>query len=133
VSDERQDDALLSETISAGLLREWAGDPELFLKLLVQTLETVAPERVTVSRSGGWFGRGALRRLEIDLDGERYRLRVGKGGALTAERVSVVRGIALKTDTVTVAEWLRGLSSALVAYGETHQAALEALKRHTWE
>jgi hypothetical protein len=136
VSDERQpgaEEALLQSAVSAGLLKEFAGDREMFLNLLVRALETTVPERLEVDRTGGWFGRErTIRRLQLDLGDYRYQLEVGKGGALTAARTRVVRGIALKTEERPVEEWLQDLSGDLVEYARTHQDALEALKRRVW-
>jgi hypothetical protein len=128
--EERREEGL-SAAIAAGLAREAAGDPGIFLDLLTQALEATVPDRVAVAR-GGLFGGRAIRRVEVDLDEYRYRLRVGKGGALTPERTRIVRGIALKTETLAMADWLQDLSCALVDYGRAHEAALDALKRHTW-
>jgi hypothetical protein len=136
VSEERQpgpEEELLQSTVSAGLLKEFAGDREMFLKLLVRALETTVPERLDVDHAGGWFGRErTIRRLQLDLGDYHYQLAVGKGGALTAARTRVVRGIALKTDEHPVEEWLEALSRDLVEYARTHQDALEALKRRVW-
>jgi hypothetical protein len=128
---ERPEEEVLSAAIAAGLAREAAGDPGIFLDLLTRTLEATAPERVSVAR-GGLFGGRAIRRVEVDLDEYRYRLHVGRGGGLTTERTRIVRGIALKTETLSMADWLQDLSRALVDYGRTHEAALDALKRYTW-
>jgi hypothetical protein len=125
------EEEVLSAAIAAGLARQAAGDPGIFLDLLTRTLATAAPDRVTVAR-GGLFGGGRVRRVEVDLGDQRFRLQVGKGGALTTERTRIVRGIALKTEAMPMDDWLRDLSQSLVTYGRTHEAAMDALKRHTW-
>jgi hypothetical protein len=133
VSEERREEEVLESTVSAGLLREFTGDREVFLRLLVQGLEETVPQRVDVDRAGGWFGRErTIRRIQVDLDDYRYQLEVGKGGALSAGRTRVVRGIALKTEEMGVEEWLRDLSQTLVEYARTHREALDALKRRVW-
>jgi hypothetical protein len=130
---EEPESGLLAASIAAGLAREYAGDREMFLSLLVEALKPALGERLRVQRAGGWFRRsGPVRRLELDLDDHRFALEVGKGGALSATRCRIVRGIALKTEELTVEEWLQAVAAALAEYGRTHREALEALKRRVW-
>ena len=124
---------MLAESIAAGLTRNYAGDREIFLSLLVEALEPAVGERLRVQRSGGWFRRdGPIRRLDLDMDAQRFALDVGKGGALAATRQRVVRGIALKTEEMSVEAWLQAVAAVLADYARTHQEALEALKRRVW-
>ncbi len=124
---------MLAESIAAGLTRDYAGDREVFLSLLVEALEPAVGERLRVQRSGGWFRRdGPIRRLDLDMDAQRFALDVGKGGALAATRQRVVRGIALKTEEMSVEAWLQAVAAVLADYARTHQEALEALKRRVW-
>ena len=130
---ERSDSAELAASMAAGLAREYAGDREMFLSLLVESLRPALGERLRVERAGGWFRRdGPIRRLELDLDADRFALLVGKGGALSATRCRIVRGIALKTEELAVEAWLQAVSQAVADYARTHADALEALKRRVW-
>ena len=129
---EESDPGVLAASFAAELGRGLAGDREMFLSLLVQTLQPALGERLRVQR-GGWLRRdGPIRRLEIDLDAQRFALEVGKGGALATTRQRIVRGIALKTEEVSVEAWLQSLAAALADYGRTHQEAVDALKRRLW-
>jgi len=93
---EESDPGVLAASLAAGLGRGLAGDREMFLSLLVEALQPALGERLRVQRSG-WLRRdGPIRRLEIDLDTQRFALEVGKAGALTATLQRVVRGIALR-------------------------------------
>ena len=75
----------------------------MFLALLAESLRPALGERLRVERGGGWFRRdGPIRCLELDLDADRFALAVGKGGALSATRCHIVRGIALKTEELSV-------------------------------
>ena len=130
---EETDPDLLAASIAAGLGREYAGDRELFLRLLVEGLAPALGERLKVDRAGGWLRRdGPIRRIRLDLDDHHFTLEAGKGGALTASRARVVRGIALKTEELQVEEWLQAVAAALAEYARTHREALEALKRRVW-
>ena len=123
----------LAASMAAGLAREYAGDREMFLSLLVESLRPALGERLRVERAGGWFRRdGPVRRIELDLDSDRFALLVGKGGALSATRCRVVRGIALKTEDLPVETWLQAVAEAVAGYARTHAEALEALKRRVW-
>jgi hypothetical protein len=129
---EDLDPGTLAENIAAGLTRDYGGDREIFLSLLVEALQPALGERLRVQRAG-WFRRdGPIRRLDLDLDAQRFALEVGKGGALAATRQRVVRGIALKTEDLSVEAWLQAVAAALADYARTHQEALDALKRRVW-
>lgn len=130
---EEADPGILAASMAAGLARELAGDREMFLALLVEALQPALGERLRVERGGGWFRRdGPIRRLELDLDAQRFFLEVGRGGILAAARQRIVRGITLKTEELSVEEWLQSVTAALAEYARTHQQALEALKRRVW-
>jgi hypothetical protein len=129
---EETDPGLLAASMAAGLGREAAGDRELFLSLLVEALAPALGERLQVER-GGWLRRdGPIRRIRLDLEDDHFTLEVGKGGALAASRSRVVRGIALKTETLPVEAWLKAMTESLAEYARTHREALEALKRRVW-
>jgi hypothetical protein len=130
---ESSDPEGLAASIAAGLAREYAGDREMFLALLAESLRPALGERLRVERGGGWLRRdGPIRRIELDLDADRFALAVGKGGALTATRCHIVRGIALKTEELSVEIWLQQVSQAVAEYARTHAEALAALKRRVW-
>ena len=129
---EETDPDLLAASIAAGL-DAYAGDRELFLRLLIEGLAPAVGERLRVERAGGWLRRdGPIRRIRLDLDDVHFTLEAGKGGALTASRARVVRGIALKTEEMPVEEWLQAVAASLADTGRTHREALEALKRRVW-
>jgi hypothetical protein len=129
---EESDPGILAASLAAGLTREYAGDREMFLSLLVEALQPALGGRLRIQR-GGWLKRdGPIRRLDLDLDDHRFFLEVGKSGALSAARQRVVRGIALKTEEMTVEEWLQAVTAALADYARTHREALDALKRRVW-
>jgi hypothetical protein len=129
---EETDPGMLGASLAAELGREYSGDRELFLSLLVDALESAAGERLKVER-GGWLRRdGPVRRVRLDLDDYHFGLEVGRGGVLRPTRSRVVRGIALSTEELAMEEWLQALGAALAEYARTHRAALEALKRRLW-
>jgi hypothetical protein len=123
----------LAASIAGGLARGYAGDREMFLSLLVESLRPALGERLRVERAGGWFRRdGPIRQIELDMDAHRFTLLVGKGGSLSATQCRIVRGIALKTEDLSVEAWLQAVAEAVAEFAHTHQEALEALKRRVW-
>jgi hypothetical protein len=127
------DDPLSASTIAAGLLKEYAGDRQLFLNLLARHLEDAVPDQLTVKRGGGLFARSRpIEAVEVDLGDDRFTLAMGRRGPLAATRTRVVRGIALRTDELAVEEWLDQLATALSEFAQTHAGAMDALRRRLW-
>src|SRR5262245_21078806 len=111
--------------MAARLIHDYAGDRQMFLELLAQALRDAAGNRLEIKRGGGWLARKRpVESLEIELGDDRYRLAVERGGTLAATRTRVVRGIALRTDELTVEAWLTELSEALFRFGQEHAEAL---------
>jgi hypothetical protein len=63
------------------------------------------------------------------LGDDRYILEDPGHGNLQATRTRIVRGIALKTETISVQEWVQELGSILDERARTSAAAREALSR----
>jgi hypothetical protein len=119
--------------MAARLLQDYAGDRQMFLQLLALALQDALGERLKVKRGGGWLARSRpVESIEVELDDDRYALAVGRGGKLAATRTRVVRGIDLRTDEMSVENWLTALSEALFRYGQQHAESLEALRRRLW-
>jgi hypothetical protein len=127
------DDPLSASTIAAGLLKDYAGDRQMFLDLLARHLEEAVPEQLTVKRGGGLFARSRpIQAIEVDLGDDRFALTVGPRGTLAATRTRVSRGIALRTEELDVEAWLNQLASALHEFAQTHAGAMDALRRRLW-
>jgi hypothetical protein len=115
--------AIDAGALAATLGRELA-DAHAFAEHLATTLAAAFPEHVVVEKSG-LFSKH-VSKVEITLKQMIYRLQID-GKAITAHRTRAVHGIALKSESLTVPEWLKELSHALSAFAAESQAAHQAL------
>jgi hypothetical protein len=114
----------------AASLRADASDVRTFVEALGVKLSESFPSKVTVERKGGRF-RGAqrVRRIAVGLGDSEYEL-VNDDGAVSCARRVVVRGIALKTEQLSLEQWIDALASQLVdeaGKSESDRLALERM------
>ena len=82
-----------------------------------------------MQRKGGLFGGGKrVRRVDVGLGDSRYELE-GEHGGLVARRRSVVRGIALKSEELSVEAWIDALSADLLTLAQSSERGRLALER----
>jgi hypothetical protein len=115
--------------VAATLSRQYAADQRAFLEMLARLLEGAMPDETEVMRRGGLFAKKTVQKVMVTLGENRYTLEDPGRGPLQAARVRVVRGIALKTETISVEAWVDELSAYVDARARTDQAAREALAR----
>ncbi len=113
--------------VAAELAKRYGEEGHDFMNGLALMLEGALPEATQIERSGNWFGPKKLQRIIITLNDIRYVLATGEHGALQATCTHIVRGIALKTETFSVPEWLELLGAALQERAQTHRVTREAL------
>jgi hypothetical protein len=112
----------------AASLRADATDTTAFLEALAARLQGALPDRVDVQRKGGLFGAKRVRRIAVRLGDSHYEIE-GDRGAVTARRRNVVRGIALKSEELSVEAWIEALSADLLALAQTSERGRAALER----
>jgi hypothetical protein len=120
-------DGLDFELLAASL-RADTSDMQMWITMLGRKLEGALPQRVRLYRSGV-FSSGAVKSIEVELGAWRLALRLEHGYPL-AERTHVVRGIALKTEQLTLDSWIASLSQGLFDLAATsarEHAAIESL------
>jgi hypothetical protein len=115
--------------VATTLSRQYAADQRGFLEMLARLLEGAMPDETEVMRRGGLFSKKTVQRVMVTLGENRYTLEDPGRGPLQAARVRVVRGIALKTEPISVEEWVDELSAHVDERARTDQAAREALAR----
>src|SRR5258708_27476774 len=108
----------LSEQIRTELfaasLRADNTDIKAFLEALAVKLEGSLPEHTKVTRQGSLFSREhPVKEVEVLLGEYEYRIGRERQGPLVAVRAKVVRGIVLKTEQISVEQWIEELSEAL--------------------
>lgn len=114
--------------VAAELARHHQSDAREFFQLLVLLLEGALPEVTVVERRGAFLGKKRPVRVTVALDDYEYALE-DTSRQLVAMRRHIVRGIALKTEDIEVAQWIEALSAALEERARSGAKAREALER----
>lgn len=117
--------------IAANLAKHYAAQGRDLLSPLSRLLGDALGERVEIKMAGGFLSKKHLVGLAFTLGEWRYSLE-GIGGVLTGKRTRVVRGIALKTEEVAVAQWLEKVGLALEVEARSNQATHDALSKYVW-
>ena len=115
--------------VAATLAKQYSGDQRQFLELLAQMLERALPDETQIERRGGFFAKKTLHKVVVMLGENRYTLEDPGRGPLSALRTRIARGIALKTETISVETWVQELGTALDERARSSASAREALAR----
>ena len=122
--------------VAANLARHFATEGRDLLSPLASLLQSALGERVELQMAGGWFSKKVLSGLAFTLGEWRYALEDAggdlKSGPLSAKRTRVVRGVALKTDELSVEQWLEEVGLALEVEAQRNEAAHAALSKFVW-
>lgn len=111
--------------VAAALGREYAADGKAFLPFLARLLQGAMPGETEV-RTQGLFKKTVVG-VSVDMGGTRYLVDDPGKGPLAAARTQVVRGIALKTEPISLADCLAELEAALEARAAESAQARAAL------
>lgn len=113
----------------AASLRADSGDIKGFTGVLADKLEAALPSQTRVDRKGGLFSREKrVSRIVVDLGDQQYQLQ-NAGGRIVPAVSKVVRGIVLKTEEVSLDQWIDGLSRRLADEASRSEQARLALER----
>ncbi len=128
MSDDFEQQEWVKLGVAAALARQYSGDQRVFLQRLADMLSAALPNETTVEHAGGLFTRHKpVKRINVNLGTDRFALFDPGYGNLEATRVKVVRGIALKTEAVTVPQMLEAVSDAIESRAQNSQAIRDAL------
>jgi hypothetical protein len=105
-----------------------SGDMEDALAAMAEKLAASFPDFTNADIGGGLLSAKKVKLLEVTLDPHLYRVR-RDGKHVVAERVKVVRGVAIKTTKLDFADWVRELSTDLAAMAKATAASRAALAR----
>src|SRR5579885_1347462 len=123
--DESHDIDLLLASLRADM-----ADTHAFLQALAVRLDGALPGQVEVERRGGLFARDhPVKRIGLELGERRYSIADERHGRVRAERVNVVRNIALKTEQLSADEWLQSLAADLAGMAQRSERGRMALER----
>jgi hypothetical protein len=115
--------------VAGALLARYQQDQQALLDQLATFLEATLPHQASVKRTHGVFGPRRTTALTLELAGARYGLAQTEHAQLEASRTRVVRGVAVRTEQLTVEDWLTQLSAALGAELERTEGGRAALDR----
>lgn len=123
-----QDD--LGFELVASSLRADTRDLTTFVDVLATKLEGLLPSQTEVERKGaGIFSKEKhVHRIRVALGDGRYEL-VAKGGRLEPTFARAVRGIVLKTEQLSLDDWIEALSRDIAAEAQNSEQARLALER----
>jgi hypothetical protein len=124
VADDEIDVDLL-----AASLRASSSDLKVFVEVLADKLEHALPGRVQVERRSTRFLGKEKRvdRIQCQLGDERYVLSTRNG--IDARRSKAVRGVVLKTEALSLDEWLGALAGGLADEARSSEQAQVALQQ----
>lgn len=113
----------------AASLRADAVDLKAFIEGLAAKLSESFPSQVKVDRNRGLLGgKQRVRRLALKLGDCDYEL-VNDDGSVSASRRVVVRGIALRTEPLSLEQWIDAVAQELVAQAGRTESDRLALER----
>jgi hypothetical protein len=113
----------------AASMRADAVDLKAFVEGLAAKLSQSFPSQVRVERKGGRLGgKQRVRRLALKLGECEYEL-VNDDGAVSASRRVVVRGIALRTEALSLEQWIDAVAQELAAQADKTESDRVALER----
>jgi hypothetical protein len=113
----------------AASLRADTTDLRAFVEALAAKLEGALPDRTSVERGGRFLGGGKrVRTISVRLGDDEYRLEHDPPAVQCLRRV-VVRGIALKSEELTLEQWIEGISRALTEEAGSSERGRAALAR----
>ena len=108
------------------VLRAEGDEAKDLLEVVVALLETVLPGQVRVERTSRLRGH-RVEVVEVELGDRRFGMRSDRG--ITASVASVVRGVVLKTDQISVDAWIEQFAQALSDEADRNADARAALAR----
>ena len=121
--------AWLRAGVASELARQYEKEGADFFQSLAVLLETMLPEMAQIEKRGGLFSKKKPFRITIPEGENRLILEVAEAGVLRATHKRIVKGIALKTEEVSMQQWLEELSETLESRAQNSASAREALSR----
>ena len=116
------------ETLAASL-RADVTDLKTFHEVLAQKLEQALGQSAVEIKRGGWRWQAERPLTKLSVDFGDLRLESEKSSlGMSYKQTKLVRGVALKSDIVSLEVWLDSLSKALWAHAAANQATREALE-----
>lgn len=112
--------------LAAATLQANSSDVRMLLQLLVSQLSDVLGPRLVVERTGR-LRRGDIKAVQATIGGDILRAEV-EGLSLRCSAGHSSGGIRIRTDSITMDEWVRRLLSAVQEEAGRSEAARQALE-----
>jgi len=125
VADPFETSGAIGLGVSAALAQEYAQDQREFLPLIASVLKSALPNDVEVLEQG--LFKKTIRGVSVRQGENKLLLEDVGRGSLQASFTRVVRGIALKTESISVEEWVALVGEALEKSAKDNLAARNAL------
>jgi hypothetical protein len=107
-----------------------SNDNQQLMELLAQKLERALPDAVAVDREGSIFSsKKRVREITITFEEFQYQLVCEKNKKLSAKKLKLVRGIALKTTDIEFAQWVSDVAAELAKMAAQSATARDALNK----
>ena len=116
--------------VAAYLAKSYGEDERDFLESAALMLERALPDATLIERGGAFWSKvRPVKHLKVTLDEWEFTLaNRAAHSPLDAQIRRSVRGVALRTESVPMADWIARLSAALNERAAQSQAAREALE-----
>jgi hypothetical protein len=114
----------------AASLRSSSGDLKTFVEVLGVKLEHALPGRARVERRAPRLlsRQRQVHRIEVDFGEQRYLLAV-HGAHVETRHATAVRGVVLKTDELSLDDWIDGVARELTSEARESEQSRLALER----
>jgi hypothetical protein len=114
----------------AASLRADTTDLNAFLEALATKLAGALPNQTEIIRRHSLFSREhPVEEIVISLGDAQYRVTRDRRNLLSTSRAKVVRGIVLKTDEISMDQWIQELATGLSQEAARSENARIALER----
>jgi hypothetical protein len=114
----------------AASLRADTTDLNAFMEVLATKLAGALPNQTEVIRHHSLFSRDhSVEQIVISLGDAQYRVTRDRRNILSTSRAKIVRGIVLKTDEISMDQWIQGLATGLSQEAARSEGARIALER----
>ena len=121
------DDAFDLDLATASLLSD-GNDIQMLLRVLVKQLSEALGDRLSVEREGGLFKKSdKIKAVDVTLGSDGYRAEVSRGQVVATVAHSS-GGIRIRSEKVTMDQWVRRLLESLRAEAAHSQTARQALE-----
>jgi len=116
--------------VAGALSRNYASDQAGFVPYIATMLESALPEHVSVERQPVRFLSHEKRvsGIEVTLGDVKFSLKADPKHPVACTRTKSVRGIKLKTEDISMGEWLDGIAAAITEKAASSEKAYFALK-----